>query len=251
MQREARTVQGELEEVLRRVTGARRAVVGSGRTDRGVHAQGQIASVDLPAKWTAAEVRRALNALLPPEIWIAEVRRVPERFHPRFDARRRTYRYRLGTEREAASPFHRPWCWDISTRWKVDPSLLERVAAAVPGERSFRKFAKSGQPERGDRCTVMEAGWRAWAGPGYVFDITADRFLHHMVRYLVGTMVEVAAGRRPADEMIELLENPETDLLTSPPAPPEGLVLYRVEYDPDRLGNDPDRDPEPRDADDA
>lgn len=252
MQKADRSVQGELEAVLARVSGERRAVVGSGRTDRGVHAEGQVASVDMPATWTARKLRAALNALLPREIWVAEIRRVPRDFHPRYDARRRSYLYRVGTAHRAASPFHRRWCWDRSdARRPLDPSLLDELAAAIPGERSFRRFAKAGQPQRGERCRVMAAGWRPWDDLGYVFRITADRYLHHMVRYLVGTMIETAAGRRPAQEMHEMLNDPDTGLVTSPPAPPEGLVLSRVEYDPGRLGSDPDRDPEPRDIDDA
>jgi tRNA pseudouridine38-40 synthase len=246
LQRDERTVQGEIEGVLRRITGARRPVIGSGRTDRGVHAAGQVASVDVPLKWTARKLRAALNALLPDEIWIEEVRRVPKGFHPRFHASRRSYLYRLGLAPRAASPFHRRWCWDLSTTpAPPDPGLLRRAADMIPGERSFRKFAKAGQPERGDRCRVHEAEWSPWGDLGWVFRISADRYLHHMVRYLVGTMVEVARGERAPGEMRELLESPGTDLLTSPPAPPEGLLLSRVEYDPDRLGDDPDRDPEP------
>jgi len=240
------TVQGELESVLRRIMGERRPVVGSGRTDRGVHASGQMASVTVPASWSAPELRKSLNALLPPEIRVAEVRRVADAFHPRYDAVARSYEYRLGTTTDAASPFLSRWCWDIApTPPALD--LLEAAAAMIPGERDFSRFAKVGQPQRGTRCRVDAAEWTPWADSGLRFTVTADRFLHHMVRYLVGTMVAIARGERPLQEMDEMLRNPDTALVTSPPAPPEGLFLTRVDYPPERLGEHPDRDPPPGD----
>ncbi len=242
-QPDVRTVQGEVESVLQTLTGARRPVVGSGRTDRGVHSLGQVASIDVPSeRWSAVELRRAMNALLPREIWIAELRRVPSDFHPRFDARRRGYLYRVGTVPEAHSPFHRPWCWPLADE-PVEVDLLRQCAELIPGERSFRRFAKAGQPHRGERCQVFSAVWEPWGATGLHFRITANRYLHHMVRYLVGTMVEVAAGRRTVAEMNELLTDPDTSLRTSPPAPPEGLFLEVVEYENGRLGHHPDRDP--------
>ena len=216
--------------MLERLTGARRPVIGSGRTDRGVHALGQVASVDVPTKWSPGELRRAMNALLPAEIWLGGVDPAEPRFHPRFDAVARTYEYRLGTDAGAASPFHCRWCWDVSET-PPERRVLEVAAGMIPGERSFRNFAKTGQPQRGERCRVTRAEWVDWCGgPGIRFVITADRYLHHMVRYLVGTMVDVARGRRPLDEMDELLHDPESERVTSPPAPPEGLYLARVEY---------------------
>lgn len=183
-----------------------------------------------------------MNALLPSEIRVSEARRVPDDFHPRFDAVARSYEYRLGIGPEADSPFRNRWCWDLSEA-PPDLELLESAAHELVGERSFRKFAKVGQPERGERCRVNEAQWSSWNGVGLRLSITANRYLHHMVRYLVGTMVAVAQDKRPLDEFTELLNHPSTTLVTSPPAPSRGLFLARVEYPPDRLGTDPDRDP--------
>ena len=110
---------------------------------------------------------------------------------------------------------------------------LNAAAAAVVGEHSFHAFAKAGQPERGYRCAVAGSTWTEW-DLGVRFTVTANRYLHHMVRYLVGTMVDIARGRRPAEDMARLLAE-ETDMETSPPAPPEGLFLARVEYPVDVL----------------
>lgn len=231
VQPDQRTVQGELQAALARLSGAERTVTGSGRTDAGVHATGQVASVVLPRRWSPAELHRALNAVLPQDVWVQAVREVDPGFHARYDALRRTYRYRVGTAAESRSPFHRGWCWPLGS--ELDRELLHRAASLLPGRRSFQAFAKAGQPERGYVCSVERAGWMAWP-LGVELEITADRYLHHMVRYLVGTMVDVARGRRPLAEMDDLLQG-RGDLQTSPPAPAQGLFLAAVEY-PDDVG---------------
>jgi len=226
LQPDQRTVQGEVQAALARLTGEERTVMGSGRTDAGVHATGQVASFLVPARWDAAEMHRALNAVLPRDIWVQAVCRVDTSFHPRFHARRRRYRYRVATDPAGDSPFHRRWCWSLGE--SLDRTLLDQAAALLSGTRSFQAFAKAGQPERGYTCTVHEAAWSEWP-LGMAFSITANRYLHHMVRYLTGTMVAVARGRRPLDDFRGLLEN-EDGLETSPPAPPQGLFLAHVEY---------------------
>ena len=235
IQPDQRTVQGLLQETLARLGDRPCTVIGSGRTDTGVHATGQVASVDMPASWNSSDLLRSLNAMLPDDVRIAAVAAARHDFHPRYDAVARTYEYRIGSSPDASSPFHRRWCWPLTD--PLDEALLASGASALPGRHSFRAFAKSGQPERGEECTVHEATWSEWShGPR--FTITADRYLHHMVRYLVGTMVDVARGRRPPSDVRGLLEN-DPELTTSPPAPPEGLFLSRVEY-PDSvlLGED-------------
>ena len=108
---------------------------------------------------------------------------------------------------------------------------LDRAAGQLLGEHSFEAFAKAGQPERGTHCRVRSAQWRPWDGLGLEFTITADRYLHHMVRYLVGTMVEIARELRPTDDFPALLAaGPAPGRETSPPAPARGLFLARVEY---------------------
>jgi tRNA pseudouridine38-40 synthase len=217
-----------MEAALERLTGGRRSVVAAGRTDSGVHATGQVVSVSLPPRWSAEELHKALNATLPNDIWVEKTERTTDDFHPRFSARARSYRYQLGLAASAFSPFYRPWCWPLIR--EVDVDLLHRGAALVLGLHSFKALAKVGQEQRGDLCEVVESTWVRWGNKGVAYEITANRFLHHMVRYLVGTMVEIARGRRPLDELEELLTEPETTLVTSPPAPPEGLFLTGVHY---------------------
>jgi tRNA pseudouridine38-40 synthase len=228
MQHEERTVQGELEAALERLTNARRPVIGSGRTDRGVHATGQVAVASLPGNWQPEKLEKALSAVLPKDIWIESVELASPDFHPRYDAVKRTYVYHLGISAESASPFHRRWCWPLAK--PTDVSLLQSAADVIVGEHSFKAFAKSGQPERGDRCNVFEARWDPWEKLGLTLRISANRFLHHMVRYLVGTMVDIARRKRPLEDLQPLLEEPDCGLLTSPPAPPTGLFLHHVTY---------------------
>ena len=238
----ARTVQSELESALARLTDRPSSVLAAGRTDRGVHATGQVVSARVPARWGADRLERALNAILPSDIWVAAVEETGLDFHARYDAVARGYAYRVGTSATARSPFVRRGCWALLE--PLDGAALAGTAAVLPGTHSFRAFAKSGQEERGDRCTVHVAAWSPWtvrAGPGsdeaagYEFRIVANRFLHHMVRYLVGTMVDAGRGRRPASDLGALLEG-EPGLETSPPAPPEGLFLTDIYYDERELG---------------
>jgi len=236
----ARTIQGVLEEAVSRLANRPTTVVGAGRTDRGVHATGQVASVLVPGKWTPDSLRRALNAILPPDIRVSAAEEVTLDFHARFDATARSYVYRVGTTESALSPFRRRWCWPLAR--ELDRPVLDAAAEQIVGDHSFRAFAKAGQEERGDRCTVMRAEWRDWSRFGVELHITANRFLHHMVRYLVGTMVEMALGRRPLADMARLLAG-EPGLETSPPAPPEGLFLTHVAYNeterqPEEAGNE-------------
>lgn len=235
-----RTVQQALESALSRLTDRPTRVMAAGRTDRGVHATGQVASALVPVRWRPATLRRALNSVLPRDLWIAAAEEVPAAFHARFDAVARAYVYRLGLTDAAASPFRRRYCWPVAQDRvpgePPDPGALQTAAGLVVGERGFGAFAKAGQEERGERCRVHYCAWQPWAA-GLELRIVADRFLHHMVRYLVGTMVDVARGRRPLQEMQALLHG-ATETVTSAPAPPEGLFLARVYYDPEELNRE-------------
>ncbi|HSK18996.1 MAG TPA: tRNA pseudouridine(38-40) synthase TruA [Longimicrobiales bacterium] len=237
VQREARTVQAELEAALLRLTGRATRVTGAGRTDAGVHATGQVVGVVVPERWTPQELRRALNAVLPRDVWVAEACAAAPGFHARYDAVARGYIYRIGTADSSRSPFVRRWCWPLAQTVPLD--RLNDAAARFHGEHSFRAFAKAGQPHRGEYCTVHTAYWREASSSTVTFHVVANRFLHHMVRYMVGTMVEVGSGRRPAAHIDALLQN-EPDVVTSRPAPAAGLYLTRVYYDTTQIATHED-----------
>jgi tRNA pseudouridine38-40 synthase len=223
----ARTVQGDLEAALLRLTGRSTRVTGAGRTDAGVHATGQVAGVVVPERWDAVELRRALNAVLPRDLWVAAAAAADPTFHARHGAVARGYVYRLGIADTARSPFVRRWCWPLAQPVPLD--RLNDAAARFRGDHSFLSFAKTGQPHRGDRSIVYVAQWKGTATTA-TFHVVAKRFLHHMVRYMVGTMVEAALGRRPLEDIDALLRN-EPGIVTSRPAPAAGLYLTRVYYD--------------------
>ena len=223
-----RTVQGVLEEVLERLSGSRVAALGSGRTDAGVHARGQSVGVRMPPRWTPRELRRALNAVLPRDVWVAAAAEMHPAFHARYSAVSRRYAYYVGLDDGAESPFRRQR--EYAFRHRLDFDALDATAVLITGEHTFRAFAVRGTaPSEDDhRCNVIAARWERHAG-GVIFRITANRFLHQMVRFLVGTMLDIASGRRPAGDMLDLLRATD-NAGVSPPAPPHGLYLECVEY---------------------
>ena len=237
----ARTVQAEFEAVLERLLGKRVAITGAGRTDAGVHALGQGVSFQVPERWTADEMRRALNALLPHDVWVQQVRVMQADFDARRSATARRYRYLIGTDEAAASPFRRPYEWALATsgETQLQQAALRDAAAALIGEHDFRGLAAAGATTAHYRCRVALAEWapRADGAKGVQFTVEADRFLHHMVRFIVGTMVDIALGRRPSADFSRLLAATD-NLAASPPAPPQGLYLEAVRYPPDLYAED-------------
>lgn len=224
----ARTVQADLEASLERLVGRRVRVSGSGRTDAGVHAVGQAAAVTVPDRWEPNELARALNALLPSDVWVASACRMVAGFDPRRHAIERTYCYRIGLDAASRSPFRRRFEWGLGA--PLDADLLRAGAALLLGSHGFRALSTAGQEKAHYRCTVLEALWQQRAdAPGWELWITADRFLHRMVRFLVGIMVDVGRGRRPLADLAALLDS-EDNQAASPPAPPMGLFLMGVRY---------------------
>jgi tRNA pseudouridine38-40 synthase len=240
-QPESRTVQAEFERVLERLCGRRIVAHGAGRTDAGVHAMGMGVSFAVPDKWTAESLHRALNALLPRDCWVERLSAMRTGFHARKSATGRRYRYEIGTDAAAASPFRRPFEWALARG--LDAGVLDRAATVILGTHEFRAFAvrrpvaggevqATSEAHRGRpyECTVRTARWEPRdQDRGFTFHVAADRFLHHMVRFLVGTMVDIALDRRPLEDMTTLLASTDNQA-TSPPAPPQGLYFMAAEY---------------------
>lgn len=227
-QPEARTVQGALEAAMQRLCGTHVPVLGAGRTDAGVHARGQAAGVRVPEKWEAERLRRALNAILPDDLWVAAAHEMVPDFHARFDATARAYRYHVATVETGRSPFRRRWTWALGR--ELDAAVLDACAALLPGEHGFRGFAVRGTAPADDdhRCAVERAAWLP-TEEGVVFEIRANRFLHHMVRFLVGTMVDAALGRRAVAGFAALIDAADNGGV-APPAPAHALYLEEVVY---------------------
>jgi tRNA pseudouridine38-40 synthase len=227
-QASGRTVQGEVERVLARLADQHVTAHGAGRTDAGVHALGLAVSFAMPESWSPDSLRRALNALLPRDIWVAALAEMRAGFHARKHADARRYRYDIGCDAAASSPFRRKYEWALGQL--LDGSLLDRSAAVIAGRHDFRSFSARTEPKPHYECDIKEARWEPRPhGAGWSFHVEADRVLQHMVRMLVGTMTDIAVGRRPLADMATLLarlDNSET----SPPAPPQGLYFVRAAY---------------------
>jgi tRNA pseudouridine38-40 synthase len=227
-QPDRRTVQAELEAALDRLCSGPIGALAAGRTDAGVHARGQAVGVRVPDRWSPASLRKALNAVLPADIWVASAHDMRSDFHARYSATAREYAYYIGTDEQAQSPFRRRV--ELTVAHALERSALDEAAALVVGEHCFRAFAVRGTapPDDDHRCHVRFARWTDRPG-GLVFEIEANRFLHHMVRFLVGTMLDVAADRRPARDVAALLSATDNGEV-SPPAPAHALFLQRVAY---------------------
>lgn len=223
-----RTVQRELEAAFGRLADRPTRVHAAGRTDAGVHALGMAVSAVVPARWEAEPLRRALNAILPPDIWVEQLVEVRTGFHARRSAEGRAYMYRLGTDEAARSPFRSPHEWALAQA--IDATALTDAAATLVGTHDCTAFAVQTALKRHCICTIREARWAPRpGGQGFEFHVAADRFLHHMVRILVGTMVDIGRGRRPVDDMRGLLAR-EPGVRASAPAPPAGLYFVKALY---------------------
>ena len=227
-QARGRTVQGTLETALRALLQEEVTPVGSGRTDAGTHALGQVAHAHVRSSLEAGRIHRGLNALLPEDVAVLQVRDVAAGFHARYSALAKRYRYRIDTERHALG---RHAVWTLPRRLDLEP--MAAAAAGLRGTIDFRAFCKADPPPEGYSCRIDAAEWRR-AGHRWTFEIEADRFLRHMVRALVGTLVEVGQGRRSPRQFLDLLQGADRSLAGAT-APARGLCLLRVRY-PEELG---------------
>lgn len=224
---DAPTIQAAVEGALAAVTGWTVGVVGAGRTDAGVHATGQVIAFDVAWKHGDDDLLRAINAVLPDDIALQDIRQQAG-FHPRFDAVARVYRYHL-VQASQRQPLLRDRAWHV--RADLDPEAMGAAAMQLLGEHDFAAF---GQPPKGDNTVrlVMESHWnrrRAPYGWDWTYTIEATAFLHHMVRRIVGVLVEVGRGALTVGEFEALFAGKKL-IGGIALAPPHGLVLEQVKY---------------------
>ncbi len=224
IQAEGRTVQGELERAAQRLTQQPVRVIGSGRTDTGVHAAGQVIVFRTTWRHTTADLLRGLNALLPSDLSVLSLDLAPATFHPRFSARERWYRYQVG-QWPRHSPLRARYAWEIPDELDVD--AMNAASGSLLGTHDFATF---GQPTQGENTIrhLSEAHWRR-EPPYLYFDIRGNAFLRHMVRTLVGTLVRVGRSQLTPDAFTALFSACQR-ALAAPPAPPQGLILMAVTY---------------------
>jgi tRNA pseudouridine38-40 synthase len=225
-QKNALTVQEVVERALFRLTQENVRLNASGRTDAGVHALGQVANFQTFSKLPLPAFHRGLNSLLPPDIAVLEVQEAPPDFHARYWAKHKTYEYRL-LNRPSRSPLHEGLAWWLPG--PLDLAALRQAASYLMGEQDFTAFRASGGRPGQARRRVLAAAWEGACGDLTVFTITANGFLRGMVRSLVGTMVQMGQGKRPPQDMLDLLHRGARHL-AGPTAPPQGLYLVEVAY---------------------
>lgn len=216
------TIQGKLEEVLSEIEEKPVQVAGSGRTDAGVHALAQVAAFSLENPIPVLNLRRAINRLLPPSIRVLSAEQTHPEFHPRFDARAKTYEYRIARQ-EVCSPFDWPYCYHHP--FILDEEKMARLAAAFAGEHDFTAFAAADDKDAEGRSKVRTVFSSALVREGgrLLYRVRGSGFLKHMVRNLVGTLIE--AGRGNIADLDSL------PLRCGATAPAKGLFLISVEYD--------------------
>ncbi len=229
-QASGRSVQGEVEAVMSRLAGLPTKAVAAGRTDAGVHALAMPVTVEMPPRWESADLLRAANALLPADIAVAAIREVRPGTNARRHALGRRYHYDIGITAAARSPFTARTCWPLAK--PLDLGALDRAASVISGEHDFRAFAVLREPKPHYRCRISESAWRPEGQHLLRLVIAADRFLHHMVRFLVGTMVEIGLGYRQEESMRHLLAL-EHNRETAAPAPARGLSFIQAWYPED------------------
>lgn len=256
------TVQGTLAQALEQICGEAVLPQGSGRTDAGVHALAQVASFSLQAPVPAANLARALNRVLPGALRVLSAEIVSPGFHARHSARRKTYEYRIferrvrtipgqAAEERICSPFLAPFAWDC--RWPLDIEPMREAAGLLCGTHDFTSLAAS-DPERSQRedddttgpkaqpnavRTIFSSGWRR-EGDLLFYRVSGNGFLHHMVRNIVGTLVDIGRGSLAVNDLPRILAARDRTA-AGPTAPARGLFLVSVEYPDHRLA---DRDQE-------
>ncbi len=247
LQENGRTVQGELEAALARLTGVFVRVHGAGRTDSGVHAEGQVAHADVPWEKRGLNWRHALNAVLPPDVAVRDVCLVEPGRHARFDAVAKSYAYRLWLERDFMPPALRPFVWACGP---LNVDAMREAAGYLTGRHDFRSFQNQGTPLADTVRTLHKVTCRAWDSglapseahralfadeekkrpwPELVWEFTADGFLKQMARNLMGLLVAVG-WRKIAVKAVPDILAAQSRAGYIPTAPARGLTLLRVYY---------------------
>ena len=224
LQKKSRTVQGVLEDAVQKITNSkdRIPVHGSGRTDAGVHAWAQVAHTDMELQLSVDNIRKALNGNLPQDCRIVCVEHTHNDFHSRYDAKSRYYRYQCYI---GDSILYRNQSWVVPG---LNIEFLNTLAIKLMGEHDFLSFCKFRHDLKNTKCIIYHSEWK-FDHEMLTFIIGGNRYLHHMIRYLVGTMIAVHETQFSKKEFLSLLEIPRKDVHVFK-APAQGLILEKINY---------------------
>jgi len=226
-QPDAPTLQQAIETAIETMTRQKVTLIGSGRTDAGVHALGQTANFSCDTRLEAVELQKGLNSLLPRDIVIRECLPVAPQFHARYDAANKTYHYCILND-PLPSAIGRRYAWWI--RSALDLDAMQQATRHILGERDFKAFEASGSPRSHTRRHVLQARWMHQSPNRIAFEITADGFLRYMVRNIVGTLVNVGLHKITPGQFKAILES-RNRAQAAATAPARGLFLVQVFYD--------------------
>jgi tRNA pseudouridine38-40 synthase len=219
------TIQEAIERAIRQVSQATVSIIGAGRTDSGVHARGQVASFRTELDWPASSWMRALNAVLPKDIAVLSSALMDDSFHAQHDAQGKLYTYRI-LHRPARPTIDRAFVWHIYK--PLDDTAMQQAAATLIGAQDFSSFEGSLTDNTNPICHLQRLEIIR-QDDQVLIEAYADRFLKHMVRAIVGTVVEVGLGKRAPDSLTEVLRARDRSA-AGQTAPPQGLYLIRVDY---------------------
>lgn len=225
-QKNDRTIQEEIEKALFTMTGKKIALTASGRTDAGVHALGQVANFNCDTDLSSQAFQNGLNSLTRDDIVIISCNIVDENFHSRFDAKSKTYNYRI-LNRDLPVAINRQYAWFIKK--KLDLDAIRLAVRHIIGAHDFKAFEGTGSPKSHTTRRVFKAEIAEQGNGLIVFEIKADGFLRFMVRNIVGTLVDVGLGKITSDDFKEILLSKDRSMAGAT-APPQGLFLMKVKY---------------------
>ena len=223
IQDNAATVQQRIVDAIKVISKEKVNLIGSGRTDAGVHALGQIANFKVDSELDIYKFKHSLNSILPEDISIIKMKKVPEDFHARFNAKKRSYIYIIS---KMKSPFYNNYSWYYHN--KINVEALNKYSKLLIGEHNFSSFAKKKSEVENKYCNIYNAHWKK-SGELIMFFIEANRFLHGMVRTVVGTLLGISSNDEKEEKLIKILESQDREV-AGETAPAKGLFLYKVKY---------------------
>ena len=221
----ASTVQQTIEEALEILTKEKITLTGSGRTDTGVHALGQVANFKCVKKLDEEKVKYSLNSVLPVSIAVTDFREVDESFHSRFDAKKRSYIYLITS---AKSPFYNNYSYFLRRSEDINIEEINSLSKNLLGKKDFTSFARKGSGVKNHICEINNIHWKR-SGEKLIFYIEANRFLHGMVRTIIGTVLEIYKNGLSGKTLLEILEKKDRES-AGEAVPSKGLFLYKVKY---------------------
>lgn len=240
-----KSIQGKIEDVLSKMCGHKVEIHGSGRTDAGVHAKGQVASFKINCDKTDSEIRDYLNSYLPEDIAVTEVREVGERFHARLASAKKTYLYRVNNS-NISPVFERKYVYTVTE--KLDVEKMKKAASYLIGQHDFIGFSSLKKSKKSTVRTIYDIKFDVLDNPSGSLShlplhkgsngaeiriyITGDGFLYNMVRIITGTLIEIGMGKKTPDAVLKVLETKDREDAGFT-APSQGLMLYSVEYEED------------------